>query len=278
MFGSGSRRLAVAAGWRRKVRMMSEYRIGAFAEASGVSAKTLRFYDQVGLLRPARIDPRTRYRLYLPEQLQVLAAIVELKQAGVSLADIRRLVRSPAADNGWRQLLHDLRIETQRKIEQAAQSLKWIDSLLEQGEEPGRPLPVMLKRRPALAIASIRSRLNRYEDVDGVEKELLQALPAAAVGGVRGVLWHRCAGSDYLEGEPFVALRRRIRSSGPYDVRELPAATLACAYSRPDDDSAEQAYKALSQWTEVKGYRLTGPKREICHPELLEVQFPVTPA
>ena len=45
---------------------MTRYRIGAFAQVSGVSAKTLRFYDQVGLLRPTRVDPRTGYRFYRP--------------------------------------------------------------------------------------------------------------------------------------------------------------------------------------------------------------------
>ena len=71
--------------------MSNEYRIGAFAQVSGVSAKTLRFYDQVGLLRPTRVDPRTGYRFYRSRQLEDLAAIVELRDAGASLADIRRL-------------------------------------------------------------------------------------------------------------------------------------------------------------------------------------------
>jgi DNA-binding transcriptional MerR regulator len=47
----------------------NEYSIGAFAQVGGVSAKTLRFYDQIGLLRPTRVDPRTRYRFYQPRQL-----------------------------------------------------------------------------------------------------------------------------------------------------------------------------------------------------------------
>jgi DNA-binding transcriptional MerR regulator len=45
--------------------MPRHYRIGEFAELGGVSAKTLRFYDEIDLLRPAFVDPRTRYRLYL---------------------------------------------------------------------------------------------------------------------------------------------------------------------------------------------------------------------
>ena len=60
------------------------YRIGEFARLSGTSIKTLRFYDQVGLLQPAAVDPRTRYRLYVPGQLRDLAAILALKDLGGS--------------------------------------------------------------------------------------------------------------------------------------------------------------------------------------------------
>ena len=258
--------------------MSNEYRIGAFAQVGGVSAKALRFYDQVGLLRPTRVDPRTRYRFYLPEQLEELAAIVELKNAGVSLADIRRFKGRPGFENRWRQVLHDLKRATERSIEQANRSLRWINDLLDQADEGGRPIPIVIKRRPAVAIASIRSRLDSYGEIDRLEKELLDALPRPAVGELQGVLWHRCADSGCIEGEPFVTLRQRVPSRGAYDLRELPAAILACAYSSMDDDSAEKAYKAISRWTQIKGYSLVGPKREIYHDRVLEIQFPVGPA
>ena len=258
--------------------MSNEYRIGAFADVGGVSTKTLRYYDQVGLLRPTRVDPRTRYRFYLPEQLEELAAIVELKDAGASLADIRRLQERAGFENSWRQVLNDLKRATERSIEQANRSLRWINCLLDQGEGGGRPTPVVIKRRPSVAIASVRSTVDSYGEINRLEKELLNSLPGPAVGELQGVLWHRCGDSGCLEGEPFVALRQRVPSRGAYDLRELPAAILACAYSSMDDDSAEKTYKALYRWTQIKGYRLVGPKREIYHDQVLEIQFPVEPA
>ena len=143
--------------------MTNEYSIGVFAQVAGVSTKTLRFYDQVGLLRPTRVDPRTRYRFYLPQQLEELAAIVELRDAGASLADIRRLKGRPGFENSWRQVLHDLKRATERSIEQANRSLKWINCLLDQEEDSRRPIPVVIKRRPSVAIASIRSKVHACE-------------------------------------------------------------------------------------------------------------------
>src|SRR5215472_14492737 len=103
--------------------MGTEYRIGAFADMGGVSAKTLRFYDEIGLLRPARVDPRTRYRFYRPEQLAHLAAIVELQRAGMSLAEIQRLGRTTGLEGHWLQTLSDLKKATERNVERALQSL-----------------------------------------------------------------------------------------------------------------------------------------------------------
>src|SRR5260370_25763778 len=73
------------------VRMSTHYQIGEFAELGGVSAKTLRFYDEIRVLRPASVDPRTGYRRYLPQQLGDLASILALKNLGMSLAQVRDL-------------------------------------------------------------------------------------------------------------------------------------------------------------------------------------------
>jgi effector-binding domain-containing protein len=71
-----------------------------------------------------------------------------------------------------------------------------------------------------------------------------------------------------------VTLRRRLPLRTSFDQKELPAATLACAYAQPDDESAEQVYRGLRKWVNARGYRVAGPKREIYMDSLLEIQFP----
>jgi len=67
--------------------------IGDFAHLGGVSVRTLRHYDEIGLLRPARVDPHSGYRAYSAGQLGQLNRIVALKDLGLSLAQVRRLTR-----------------------------------------------------------------------------------------------------------------------------------------------------------------------------------------
>lgn len=255
-----------------------QYRIGKFARVSGVTVKTLRFYDEIGLLRPASVNPLTGYRSYLPAQLEELAAILALRELGVSLAEIGAMKRKAGTGAGRSELLKQVRSGLKKTMQTAARMLRWIDAELDQMSEAIQPVAVVVKQRPAMLIASVRRKVASYEEIEGLGEMLLRAVPREAIAEPGGVLWHRCADSGTLEGEPFVALKRAITSGNNFKLRELPFATLACAYAKPDNDSAELAYEAIRQWIGYRGYRVMGAKREIYLDGALEIQFPVNAA
>jgi DNA-binding transcriptional MerR regulator len=255
--------------------MSTHYRIGEFAEFCGVSAKTLRFYDEVGVLRPASVDPRTGYRRYLPQQLEQMASILALKNLGVPLAQVREFTAKRGSSADRRAILNQLKGKIEHSIQTATQSLNWINAALDELDKCQLPISVIVKRRPAVRIASIRVKLRNYAEVARFENELSDAVPPECVGSLRGVLWHRCADSGSVEAEPFVELKKRAPLRGLYEMKELPEATLACAYSGVGDESAEQAYVAVRRWMQIRGYRLAGPKREIYLQNMLEIQFPL---
>ncbi|GLW45833.1 hypothetical protein Stsp02_14950 [Streptomyces sp. NBRC 14336] len=69
--------------------------IGAFARACRLSPKALRLYDELGLLRPARVDPETGYRHYAPGQLEQARLVAWLRRIGMPLARIREVGALP---------------------------------------------------------------------------------------------------------------------------------------------------------------------------------------
>ncbi len=77
--------------------------IGAFARASGLSPKSLRLYDELGVLPPAAVDPESGYRLYDPAQLERAQLIVQLRRIGMPLADIRTVCGLEPAAGGSRR-------------------------------------------------------------------------------------------------------------------------------------------------------------------------------
>ena len=68
---------------------------GAFARASGLSRKALRLYDELGLLRPAQVDPVSQYRRYDPAQLEQARLVAWLRRLGMPLARIRAVSTLP---------------------------------------------------------------------------------------------------------------------------------------------------------------------------------------
>jgi len=70
---------------------------GEFAQASGLSRKALRLYDELGLLTPVRVDPRSGYRFYAPAQLEPARLVAWLRRLGMPLAAIRSVTTLPAA-------------------------------------------------------------------------------------------------------------------------------------------------------------------------------------
>lgn len=65
--------------------------IGAFAKACRLSPKALRLYDELDLLRPARVDPDTGYRYYAAAQLERARLVAWLRRVGMPLAGIRHV-------------------------------------------------------------------------------------------------------------------------------------------------------------------------------------------
>ncbi|WP_113671656.1 MerR family transcriptional regulator [Vallitalea guaymasensis] len=68
------------------------YQIGLFSKMNHITTKTLRHYDEIGLLKPAYIDDFTGYRYYSSEQLPRLNKIFALKQIGISLSEIMEII------------------------------------------------------------------------------------------------------------------------------------------------------------------------------------------
>lgn len=110
------------------------YRIGQFAHRCQVSVSTLRYYDEIGLLRPSYVDRFTGYRYYTAQQVPHLNRILAYKELGLSLDEIRDLLtESVSAGQLWALLL-DKQVELQQHILDAQNRLERITTRLNQIE------------------------------------------------------------------------------------------------------------------------------------------------
>lgn len=74
-----------------------EYSIQALSRLSGVTTRTLRWYDEIGLLKPSRVA-ESGYRYYGPAEVDRLQDILYYRALGVELARIKRCLDDPSFD------------------------------------------------------------------------------------------------------------------------------------------------------------------------------------
>ena len=90
-----------------------EYTVNKLAKLSGVSTRTLHYYDQIGLLRPERICSNG-YRVYGQVQIDSLQQILFYRDLGFSLDDIKGIMTSPSFDREKALLSHLKSLESKK--------------------------------------------------------------------------------------------------------------------------------------------------------------------
>lgn len=88
--------------------------IGKVSKLKNVSIKSLRYYDQIGILKPAFVNTETNYRYYTKEQLYLLDAITVCIKLGIPLKDLNNYVEG--ASINLQKLLYDGKILAEQKI------------------------------------------------------------------------------------------------------------------------------------------------------------------
>src|ERR1700733_3888407 len=135
------------------------FSIGEFARLGGVSARTLRHYDEIGLLRPATVDPDTGYRGYSAAQLGQLNRIMALKELGLSLTQVRQLLVGITLDE-LRGMLALRRAELEHEVNQRRSQLLGIEARLRStAREDGMPADdIVSKVVPAMGVVALAGR------------------------------------------------------------------------------------------------------------------------
>ena len=253
---------------------MRMLRIGEFARLTGLSVRTLRFYDAVNVLHPAEVDIRTGYRLYGLRQLEDASRIIGLRRLGLQLDEVREALTGELTE---RQMLTAARERLERSIVRQSSQLVALRARLEQAEHHAwADAPVGIRCDPARWVASVGDRLSSASEVSELFLELRRGLDRPSCGA-EGVLWHRCAGEGGLAAAAFIEVPRSTGGRGRVSVFELPSVEVATVRTVDDDAASELGYRTLRDWMAREGHALQGPKREMpvpAQPGWLEISFP----
>ncbi|MFY1697837.1 MerR family transcriptional regulator [Solwaraspora sp. WMMA2101] len=235
--------------------------IGQFATVTHLSVRTLRRYHESGLLAPAKVDPDTSYRYYLPDQIATAQVIHRLRELDVPLAEIKSIITTDDPQQRAELIaghLHRLEAELDR-TRAAVVSLRQL--LL----PDAAVLDVELRSVPSRTVVAISAEVrleNSLAWFDRAMDDLEEAFPPDERSGPAG---GRYANELFTGGTGVMTVFRPVhhpRSDGRIKVVDLPAADLAVAVHAGPHDDIDVTYGRLGNWVASHALAVDGPVHE----------------
>lgn len=267
-------------------------RIGDFSKLSRVPVKTLRYYDEIGLLKPFHVERPSGYRFYTYEQLTRLNRILALRDLGFSLEEINHFMEENVPIEQMHSMLRmrqrEIKIQVdvqQERLERVAARLRQIEQ-----EDTMSKYDVVIKEIDAYKVASVRDTIPTYPEQGHLWRELegYLAMQRVRPTGACLTIYHNEDFVDQdIDAEVCEPIDADLTESKRVKVQMLPAVkTMACAIHHGPFNTLQGAYDAILKWLDENGYSICGPSREIylrapkngsqVDPNTVtEIQFPV---
>jgi effector-binding domain-containing protein len=241
-------------------------KIGDFSRLSQVSVKTLRYYDEVAVLKPTQVDEVSGYRYYSVAQLRQLHRILALRDLGFSLDQIGYVLEADLSIEELRGMLRLRRAEQQQRLFKEQERLDRVEALLQliHQESAVNTDAVITKDTAAQRFASIRKTIPAYNQIGQLFATLFHVLPCSAARGPCFAIWHDDEHKDQdVDGEACVPVDEKYQGLPTVRCADLPTVKVASVIHQGAYNTLSQSYQTVLKWVEANGYQVHGPIREI---------------
>jgi effector-binding domain-containing protein len=243
-----------------------EYQIGEFSQICRLSIKTLRYYHDIGILRPVRVSSDSGYRYYDEQSLERARVIRELRALGFSLKEIQELLATCEDDADLREHL----AAKSRQIKQQIRSYRDIDrrlhALLTTSEESRMKDTgdtITIKEVPAMLVASIRFT-GKYEEVGRAFGAICRCCGRHAAGKPFSLYYDAEYKEEDADIEACVPVSREVNHK-EVTSRSLPGGRAVTIVHRGPYETLGESYKLLLDHVKKQNLAITRPSREIYH-------------
>lgn len=253
-------------------------KIGDFSRLSRVSVRMLRYYDEVGLLRPVKVDQFTCYRYYHEQQLLAIEKISALRDMGFGVAAMAELFSHESDTDELERLFNVQRAQLPEEAETLNTRIRLLSSALESlRKDEKMKYDCVIKTLPERYVASVRQIIPKYEEEGRLWHTLFsetadQQLNVCAP--VMAVLHDK----EYREDDVDVEVQATVQGTytDTQNVRFLtaPAVTVASTTFKGSYSQFSAVYAALAAWISANGYELCGPMMDIYYVSPNETRNP----
>lgn len=252
------------------------YKIGELSRLCRIPVKTLRYYDNEGVLVPDEIDCFTGYRYYSAARIADCNRIISLKELGFSLEEIKKHLHA-STDEDILALVDAKCVEIEEKSKELSLQLKKLNHIRKSLSEGERTMfPMAIRSGDTIRVAYQRKMYETKAEAEATLTQMKETLPKQLIGARTVIVNYEM---EYREKDLDLAIcveitGRLVKSLG-YEEKTLTfsgeLATLVCKREQLDDGYQSM----LSQIHEID-YQIIGASYEIYYEDgTVELKIPV---
>ena len=257
--------------------------IGEVSKISQVSLRMLRYYDKNGLFKPQIINEDNGYRYYSAKQLDDLYRIVQLRDIGFSVSEIKELMGITDKEQ-YLQAIHSKKAELSELMEQTRMKIMHLNAMKEDAENETNDIhpniKLVLKKIPTQTVISYRKNVDNYFCEGQMWAEFSELISDTDIDFSYECfsLYHD---KDYREENVDIELCIATNQSPQILPKRLIYRQVdGCDYAisiiiRGSYDNISHAYRKFAHWLENHPeYMMIGPNRQICHVSVMDTDNP----
>lgn len=236
--------------------------IGSFSKVCMVSAKTLRHYDRMGLIKPVHLDSFTGYRYYDIVQAKDMLYIQKLKEYGFTLKEIRDLL-GPGRER-LKECMEKKHAQITGQLEKQKNLLarmqidimdleKGLDIMKEEKSD------IKLVETPDTPIVSVRENI-AMRDFYKLMQKLMDKMGQTGAESV-GPLLAIYHSEEFDLEDTDLEIAFQVGQGGPH-TRVLPACTCAVGVHRGEYGRLQETYMQIAEWMEKEGFTISSAPYE----------------
>ncbi|BBF45099.1 transcriptional regulator, MerR family [Lachnospiraceae bacterium KM106-2] len=270
------------------------FKIGEFSKLMQVSIRMLRYYDEQGLLKPAKIDPFTGYRMYSTEQIPRLQEILLLRDSKFSTTEMKAIMKA-RQEIDLRSELEKKKIQIEKEIQLEQDRIEKINHAVKELKDRKFQMycNINYKKVETFWIISKRERIPTYFHEGLLWKELCAFVEREHIVISQNIynnvaIYHDREHKDHdVDVEVGMLVTTPGKEKDGFTYRQVePIDKMAYAMVYGPYSNLGNAYEQIAYWLESHQEQMAEkPSRQICHigegdgvsPEeyLTEIQIPL---